>query len=531
MRSRAAFAAASATFLSTLTALAQPAPDAPAPQPEVEADSATQPAAAPDAAPAESTPAEPGTSTSGVATAAPNAEPDTARRFSDILGRPGGLTSAQAAKRAAETSLDAKAKQHQVTAASKNVTQVIYRAAPRLTLTARYTRLSPVDPPSFGSSEGSLVGTTEPPGLIPPGTPLLALDSSGMTFPIPENNFYLNAGLVVPVSDYILATGASIDAAESIERAAELNEQAARVTAGANARIAYYSWVQRELETIVAQQSLDQARAQLQTIENNYQAGRVAQADVLTAQAFVSQSELLVRRSRTNAAMAEHQLRLMLHDPPGKKYEIGENPLEDYPRLDDKRDLEQLYQEAARNRVEMKALDEQSRSLQRTSDVQWADTMPRVEIFGNVTYANPNQRIFPLVEEWKGTWDVGIQAVWSINDWGSTTAQKEQTLAQKQEVLAQRSAFHDAIKVEVHSAYRNLKDAELGLQTAQTGVTAAEAAHESRTLLLQHGRATSLELMNTETALLRARLELINAHVQLRMARVQLDHALGRDVN
>jgi outer membrane protein TolC len=41
--------------------------------------------------------------------------------------------------------------------------------------------------------------------------------------------------------------------------------------------------------------------------------------------------------------------------------------------------------------------------------------------------------------------------------------------------------------------------------------------------------ATTLELMQAETARIQARLNVINAHIGLRVARVQLDHAVGRD--
>lgn len=450
------------------------------------------------------------------------------QRFAAILARPGGLTAAEAAKRAAETSLDVKARNFQIDAAKKNITRVIYGAAPRLTLTARYTRLSEIDVPSFGG--GSLVGTSEPPGtVLGPDSPLLALDGSVFEFPVPENNYFLNANVTVPLSDYVFATGASLNAAESLERVAELDAETAGVNAATNAKIAYYTWVQRELETVVAKQSLEQAQAQLKTIENNFKAGLVAEADVLSAKAFVASSELLVRRSQTNATLAQHRLRLMMHEPAGTQYLIGEDLLADFSESSEKRSLEQLYQEAATKRPEMRALSEQARSLQSTSDVQRADTLPVVELFGNVTYANPNPRIFPQEEEFETTWDVGIQAVWSINDWGSRRAEQDQTLAQKAEVIAQRSALYDSIRVEVQTAYASLTDAQFGVETAQRGLEAAEAAHRSRTQLLQYGRATSLELVETETSVLRARLELINAHVQLRIARVQLDHAVGRN--
>ena len=51
-----------------------------------------------------------------------------------------------------------------------------------------------------------------------------------------------------------------------------------------------------------------------------------------------------------------------------------------------------------------------------------------------------------------------------------------------------------------------------------------------RGALFQNGRATSVELIDAETALTRARLGLIGARIEARLAALRLDHAVGRDL-
>jgi outer membrane protein TolC len=48
--------------------------------------------------------------------------------------------------------------------------------------------------------------------------------------------------------------------------------------------------------------------------------------------------------------------------------------------------------------------------------------------------------------------------------------------------------------------------------------------------LFDHGRATSVEVLDAQTNLLGASLEQVNAQVNLLLARAQLQHAVGRDV-
>jgi outer membrane protein TolC len=48
--------------------------------------------------------------------------------------------------------------------------------------------------------------------------------------------------------------------------------------------------------------------------------------------------------------------------------------------------------------------------------------------------------------------------------------------------------------------------------------------------LFRNGRATSVELTDSEVELFRASLEAINARANLRSARASLLHAVGRDI-
>jgi outer membrane protein TolC len=59
-------------------------------------------------------------------------------------------------------------------------------------------------------------------------------------------------------------------------------------------------------------------------------------------------------------------------------------------------------------------------------------------------------------------------------------------------------------------------------------VAAAEQAYRMRIEMFELDRATSLDVIDAETTLLRARLDVLDAWIDHRVARVRLDHALGR---
>lgn len=448
------------------------------------------------------------------------------------MDRPGGLTSDQAAKQAAEYSQDAIIAQTQESSAKAQKNQVIYQYLPRVTLSASYTRQSvPESQLDFGS--GSLVGTAQPPGALDPGDPMFAIDSSAFNFnPLP-NIWYFNAGLVIPISDYVLNFSQALTGAEAATNSAKLNQKAARLSAAANARVSYYEWVRTRLRVAEAESSVKRAGAQLEDLRRLQAGGRAARADVLRQDAFLASNELGLRRAWTREAIARESLHVLMSG--GKQgapvWEIGEDVLADqagdHVPLED---IEALQSEAIESRLEIRSLDETKYALRQRKTVEQTRGYPRVEGFGNLTYANPNPRYVPPQNEFNGSWDVGVRMVWTINDLGSNYASARVTNAEIEKIEAEKTKIRDALRTEVLTAYRSIEEARLARDSARRGVAAAEAAYLDRTLLFDNGRATSLDVLQAETALITARLDLIDSYIALREAKVRLDHAVGRDI-
>ncbi len=453
--------------------------------------------------------------------------------FAQVNNQPGGLTSAQAAQAAAELSPDAQAAQAQVESADAQVNQVVWQYLPRLTLTARYTRLSPqpaTDDAGFG---GSLVVTDQTqPGPLDPMAQLLAVDATS-AFQQIQDQWYLNAGLVVPVSDYIFNVRKAIGGAKTARHAAALTEKAERVTAAANARIAYYNWVGARLQAREAGKSVERAQKQLETLKAQFEAGRTSRADVLRADAFLAEAQLDQERAQTNESIAREKLNVLMTggQEAQPSWEIGEDLLtKPKVRPEDNKSIKELQKEAMQNRLELRALRETQQAMGDQAAVERTQAYPRIEGFANATYANPNQRIIPQTEQWAATWDVGIRMVWTLNEIGMKSAAAKKTEADLRELQAQERSIEHGLRNEVLTAYRQEQEARLAARTATRGLEAAEAAYQDRQLLYENGRATSLDLLEAETSLVSARLNLVQSLVSLKNARVRLDHALGRDV-
>jgi outer membrane protein len=444
--------------------------------------------------------------------------PETAGRPDSLQSRlvpvsSGGLTSDQVAARAQETSFDAAARRQALASAEARLEQAKNAYYPKLTLTGSYQRLSDLSQPAF--NVGSTTGGTS---------------SSPFQIVIPLNRFLLQATLTVPISDYVLRLSQSYAAASRNQRAAQLDQQAARLKAGTDGKVAYYAWLRARGQLAVAERAVEQSKAHLQDAHNAFEVGTSSKADVLRVESQLARAELIVAQAQNLAEINEEQIRIAMHDTSGRRYQVGEDLRLDPPPLTGLDDLAALRAEALDRRLEVRALDETAWSLREQARVARAGNYPRLDVFGNAIYANPNPRIFIPDNTFRASWDAGVQLVWTPNDTLNAAPASADAEARAAQTEMQKEALRDSVKMEVMQAFNAMREAEVSLQTTARGLAAAEEGYRVRRELFQSGRATSVELTDAEVELFRASLDAINARTQLHSARASLLHAVGRDI-
>lgn len=460
------------------------------------------------------------------------------QRLNEALApQPGGLRAADVARRAEMSSPEVRAKQQAVAAAAAKVDQAALLFIPQVKLLARYVRLSDVDSANLGGG-GSLLGTDLPPGqpvpivcpFGPGSTPdqcFVRAQGVALSFPVVLNMWTLQGTLNIPLSDYVLRLSQNHASASKSKRAAESQEKAARIKAQLDAKIAFYNWVRAQGGSLVAEAGLGTTNAHLKDVRVAFQVGSASRADVLAVESQVASTEMLVENSKNMTSLTEEQLRVMMHDPETARYRIGEDI--DAPVAAEPTPLRTLYAEALRQRLERRVIEESVASLRETRKVLTAGNYPRLDAFGNLYHSNPNTRVFPQEEKWSTSWDVGVQLSWTMNDTFTAGAQVQELDAKILEIEAQRAQLDDGIRLQVTQAYNALRQAQVGKDTTERQLVAAEESYRVRRELFRAGRATSSEMTDAETALIKAGFDAVNARIDLRVARENLDHALGRD--
>ena len=413
-----------------------------------------------------------------------------------ILARPGGLTEADVAKRAAAASPTVQERDAERVAADETAAATKILRWPRLTAQARYTRLQEQDASTI------------------PDLPI------EVSIPGPTPNRYSgDLTLGVPLSDHLLRIPQAIAATQAGAEAARWQVAAAEVDAVATARLAYWDWVELSLTEVALTQGLATAKEHLGLVEVAARAGAAADADVLGVKAQVAAVELRLQRVRSGIALTAERIATLTDAAPPTA--IGE-ALADEPSPQD------LLEAGTAGRPEYRALAAGDDALRAQASLARAGQWPRLDAQAHAAIVNPNPRAFPQDDTWDQIWDVSVVATFVLNDLPTARHDARATEARRHALAAKRSALDRGLRLQALAARRALADAGVALATSRDALAAADEALRVRTLAFRNGGATSSELTDAETTLLSARLDHVNARVAARRARVLADQAVGR---
>ncbi|HUJ59194.1 MAG TPA: TolC family protein, partial [Kofleriaceae bacterium] len=404
----------------------------------------------------------------------------------DALFTAGGLTADQAAARAGKVSPTVLRKVAELEASTAEATATELQLVPQLNGKLSYTRLSFIPPFTIAI----------------PGVP-----------PIPiqffQNSYDAQANLVVPISDYVVRFPRLLDAAHLAEDAARANKLSAEVDAGEDARLAYYEWVRARLQVLIAQRQLGQVQATLVQEQSLFDVQRVSKADLMRIQSQEAEAEQTLDQLTNLSELREEQLRLLIGAREDEPLAIGEDIRKDLaaPAV---AGLDDLVQRAEHRRLDFRVLDIGIEAKEKQRAAEESSYYPKLSAYGTVEDARPNQRYFPQTDQFKFTWDAGVELTWTLNDALTTMTTRDRLAAETDELRADRENLVRGTRIEVLSAIQAVRIAVHALSTSQKGLAAAEESYRVRRELLLAERATAVELVDAQTDLTRARITALN---------------------
>jgi outer membrane protein TolC len=431
------------------------------------------------------------------------------------------LTAASAADRAVRTSYEAAAARSTQGAAQARVDEASYAFLPKLSVSARYTRLSDFTPsPLFPFA---IAATDAPAGTVSPPTA-----STGPVSIAPVLDTYaLDATLILPLTDYVLRLARGLEAAKHGRDAAEWETVVADSRARLAGQIAFYEWIRANASVDAAKKSVTEQRAHLGDVTSQLSQGNASRADALRVDSAVASAEATLAEAEAQRATAETRLRTLLHL--SDSVSLTTHAALNAPLDPVERDEAEWRSEAYRTRAELHGLEAAESAARAQGSVARATYVPTVGAFANATYANPNPRYFPPEGVWHATWAVGVAVTWALTDIPGAHASASAADARGDALVAQRNALRDALAVEVVQYFESVRAADAKVVATDKQLESALEAYRVTRSLFANARATTSNVLDAEMDLARARLAWVNARVDARVARARLEHAAGRD--
>ena len=426
---------------------------------------------------------------------------DAAARALRSLYVPGGLTSAEAVTRIVATSPDLDRTKTLLLEAKGGAMQAMSALVPRLELLGRYSRLSPVDTPSY-----------DIPGF------------GSVTFPSLTQQLASDATLMYSFTDSLAEALPAYRAAKKNEVAAGYQIEAERNNVAFAARQTYYEFARAEAGLGVANFALEAAESQRKETESLVQAGSAARVDLLRVEAQQEAARVAVERAKFGLQVATRALQAMMHTE--ELPTLGEDlsgPVVAIPAETE----EALKERAFRDRPDLLALRTYIVASKHQLRSAIGGRMPDLLIRGSAQYSNPNLRVIPQQDRFDPTWEAGAVIRWSPNDTVRAQGRAKQLQAELERAHADVIALQDLIRVEVAEGYHGLLASRSAMESARLGLSAAREGYRVTREQLQAGVVNTTTLLQAQSELIRAQVDVVDSAIGLRVATAQLRRAVG----
>lgn len=185
-----------------------------------------------------------------------------------------------------------------------------------------------------------------------------------------------------------------------------------------------------------------------------------------------------------------------------------------------------LVQQAESNRNELKALDFKNKIYDEKIKLARAEYLPKLALMGGYLASNPS--VFNSFErKMKGMWNVGVTLNVPILKWGDRSYKVKAAKAEACMHRYETEEVKEKIELQVNQCLQKLRESKERYLTTLRSVDEAEENLRYANLGMKEGVVTLSNVMEAQTAWLKAKSEWVNAQVDVRLANLYLKKAIG----
>jgi outer membrane protein len=314
------------------------------------------------------------------------------------------------------------------------------------------------------------------------------------------------------------------ESAQFLEKAAGLDIERDKIDVKNNISAAYLNLLKLQTSRQVITESGNVLRGRLNDIKSYVKNGTALENDQLKAEIAVSQLDLTAKEFDNAIEVANFNLDLMLGLPTITRIEVDKKMLFEEKSISDLTN----YLASLDTRPDLMAADLRNKATAKGVEIAKGAMLPTVSVGGNAYLNNPNQRVFPQQDAFKGTWDLGIQLSYNLTSLYTSKAQIQEAQANVAVANAQRQQLSDAAKMEVNANYFAYQSALEKIKLTEKVIV--QATENQRVIKNRFQAQVALigEMLEADSLVVQAKLNLEAAKADAEVAYYKLQKSVGK---
>lgn len=331
--------------------------------------------------------------------------------------------------------------------------------------------------------------------------------------------------------------------AESKQIAAEMTRRAVVF----ETQRAYWEAVRADRNVRLLEENFTLMKQNRDVTQLQYQQGTVMNADVLTAQMRCDQSEMDLGNARTSRQKAYLSLSVLIADSadggqpadPAARFDLTSGPSDGNAVTAQKTPLplavsgsidgQALVGLAFANRPETRASALALRAAESSRRLAMAPLYPALNVTGNYTYADPNQRVYFQSDPWKftGTWSLGVSLSYDLGGLPANLTERKAQVDSVKKIASDEKRQGEVVSIDVRSCLLAYEQTGADIALVSRLLDQTRESERVSAERLKAGTINQLDFLTSSLARLRSEFAIVNKQIDLQVAAADLIRAVG----
>ena len=313
-------------------------------------------------------------------------------------------------------------------------------------------------------------------------------------------------------------------------RAMQLNLVAmARHTLESDVAESFFGTLLAQALADVASQTVRQAEAHYEVVDQKYKAGLVSEYDHLRAHVSVANARPQLIQADNDLRLAMMQLKNLIGLDADSSVALAES--EPDSSAWESWELDALVQQAEGARPDLAATQDEIRSWTQGINVYKAQRWPQLTLDGSFGWQWATDERYGLRDkDMSRSWTVGLNLSYSLFDGFRRHGMIQTAQVDLKEAQLRRAELLRSVALQVESARSRFQEASERLEAQREAVAEAERGLAIANRRYESGVGTQLEVLDAQVALSTAQVFAETARHDRRVARVQWRRAMGESI-